>query len=82
MQMARAKGKARKPTSVGQPRAERPIKYADLPEHEWIAIRHDEIIAHASTLKELDAIVQERPDRDLVVFSRVLPRGPQVWSVH
>jgi hypothetical protein len=78
MQMAPAKKSARK---GGRPstKASRPIRYADLPEMEWIAIVRDEIVAHAPTLKELGAIVERRADHNIVVFSRVFPRGPQAW---
>ena len=78
MQMAPPKKNARK-GGRGGTKASRPIRYAVLPELEWIAIAGDEIIAHAPTLKKLDAIVESRDDLGTVVFSRVFPRGPGVW---
>ena len=78
MQMAPAKKDARTGGRLST-KAPRPIRYADLPELEWIAIAGNEIVAHAPTLKELTRMVDERDDHAIVVFSRVFPRGPQAW---
>lgn len=78
MQMAPTKKGARK-SAARTRRPAGPVRYADLPEMEWIAIARDEIVAHAPTFKELRRMVNERDDHATVVFSRVFPRGPQAW---
>jgi hypothetical protein len=79
MQMAKTRKRKGAGRALRRDDGKGPFAYERLPEMEWIAIRRDEIVAHASTLKELDAMVKQRPDREFVVFSRVFPRRPAIW---
>jgi len=78
MQMTRSKKGGRTRGARG-PKPAGAVRYSELPEMEWIAIVRDEIVAHARTFKEVRQMVAARQDHANVVFSRVLPRGPQAW---
>lgn len=81
MHMAATKNPARRgrPRKRSATKRRTPIRYADLPELEWIALTNDGIVAHAPKLKDLVRIVDEQHAGETVVFSRVFPRGPAIW---